>query len=225
MGLFADSKICQGELVGEYLGEVLTEAMYLERQRQFADEKHKYFMNLGGGEVIDASRKAGKCRFCNHSCEPNAETQKWLVNGERRIGIFALVDIPKGDEITFNYNFQRFDAPIACLCGKGNCRGVFGVNDDDAQDDAQTGACTRSKVAVRRCLDPVLTTSVPSAFSEQAGDLVERALITLRKRNGQLDARSVAASRSSGLLLLRNVRRSLADGCRFESSRIGQRRT
>jgi hypothetical protein len=103
--------------------------------------------------------------------------------------------------------------------------GVFGVNDDDAQDDAQTGACTRSKVAVRRCLDPVLTTSVPSAFSEQAGDLVERALITLRKRNGQLDARSVAASRSSGLLLLRNVRRSLADGCRFESSRIGQRRT
>lgn len=81
LGLFADSKICQGELVGEYLGEVLTEAMYLERQRQFADEKHKYFMNLGGGEVIDASRKAGKCRFCNHSCEPNAETQKWLVNG------------------------------------------------------------------------------------------------------------------------------------------------
>ena len=83
LGLFASKTIKEGQLVGEYLGEVLTEAAYTERQASFAAEKHKYFMNLGGGEVIDASRKAGPCRFCNHSCAPNAETQKWLVGGER----------------------------------------------------------------------------------------------------------------------------------------------
>ena len=36
-----------------------------------------------GAKVVIASRKAGPCRGCNHSCAPNAETQKWLVGGER----------------------------------------------------------------------------------------------------------------------------------------------
>lgn len=30
----------------------------------------------------------------NHSCEPNIETQKWNVNGDIRVGLFALQDIP-----------------------------------------------------------------------------------------------------------------------------------
>lgn len=34
-------------------------------------------------------------RFINHSCEPNCETQKWLVHGELAIGLFAVRDIPK----------------------------------------------------------------------------------------------------------------------------------
>lgn len=29
----------------------------------------------------------------NHSCSPNCETQKWTVNGDVRIGLFALCDI------------------------------------------------------------------------------------------------------------------------------------
>lgn len=32
----------------------------------------------------------------NHSCNPNCETQKWTVNGDVRVGLFALHDIPKG---------------------------------------------------------------------------------------------------------------------------------
>ena len=32
----------------------------------------------------------------NHSCDPNVETQKWDVNGDIRIGLFALTDIPAG---------------------------------------------------------------------------------------------------------------------------------
>jgi SET domain-containing protein len=30
----------------------------------------------------------------NHSCEPNLETQKWNVNGDIRVGLFAICDIP-----------------------------------------------------------------------------------------------------------------------------------
>ncbi len=32
----------------------------------------------------------------NHCCQPNCETQKWTVNGDTRVGLFALVDIAAG---------------------------------------------------------------------------------------------------------------------------------
>ena len=46
--------------------------------------------------VIDAGPKGNLARFMNHSCDPNVETQKWDVNGDIRIGLFALTDIPAG---------------------------------------------------------------------------------------------------------------------------------
>ena len=53
------------------------------------------------GYALDASRKGNISRLINHSCAPNAETQKWLVAGEMRIGIFAKRFIPAGREITY----------------------------------------------------------------------------------------------------------------------------
>jgi hypothetical protein len=47
-------------------------------------------------------------RFINHSCDPNCETQKWVVRGELAIGLFALRDIAAGEELTFDYNFERY---------------------------------------------------------------------------------------------------------------------
>ncbi len=47
-------------------------------------------------------------RFINHSCEPNCETQKWLVQGELAIGLFATKDLVAGQELTFDYNFERY---------------------------------------------------------------------------------------------------------------------
>lgn len=61
-------------------------------------EKHKYVMDLGEGEVIDARQKGSILRFVNHSCGPNAETQKWTIQGKRRIGLFTKDDIARGEE-------------------------------------------------------------------------------------------------------------------------------
>jgi len=47
--------------------------------------------------IIDAGPKGNYSRFMNHSCQPNCETQKWNVNGDVRIGLFALVDIVAGE--------------------------------------------------------------------------------------------------------------------------------
>lgn len=46
--------------------------------------------------IIDAGPKGNYSRFMNHSCNPNCETQKWTVNGDIRVGLFALCDIPAG---------------------------------------------------------------------------------------------------------------------------------
>lgn len=47
--------------------------------------------------IIDAGPKGNYSRFMNHSCQPNCETQKWTVNGDTRVGLFAVRDIPVGE--------------------------------------------------------------------------------------------------------------------------------
>ena len=46
--------------------------------------------------IIDAGPRGNYSRFMNHSCQPNCETQKWNVNGDIRIGLFAIDDIAAG---------------------------------------------------------------------------------------------------------------------------------
>jgi len=66
--------------------------------------------------------------FTDHSCAPNCETQKWTVNGDTRIGLFALHDIESGEELTFNYNLASDgETRKACLCGAPNCSGFIGL--------------------------------------------------------------------------------------------------
>ncbi|KDD74466.1 hypothetical protein H632_c1292p0, partial [Helicosporidium sp. ATCC 50920] len=128
-GLFAAADLAPGQFVLEYVGEVLAEAEYRRRRIIYAarGQRHFYFMNCGNGEVIDASRRGGQGRFINHSCAPNCETQKWVVGGELAIGLFTLGAVKRGEELTFDYNFERYgDKPMRCLCGSDGCRGVIG---------------------------------------------------------------------------------------------------
>uniref|UniRef100_A0ACD5TWX9 Uncharacterized protein n=1 Tax=Avena sativa TaxID=4498 RepID=A0ACD5TWX9_AVESA len=127
--------------------EVLDITAYESRQRYYASkgQKHFYFMTLNGGEVIDACTKGNLGRFINHSCSPNCRTEKWMVNGEVCIGIFAMKNIKKGEELTFDYNYVRVSgaAPQKCFCGTAKCRGYIGGDISGsgiiAQDDAEAG--------------------------------------------------------------------------------------
>jgi len=62
----------------EYVGEVLDYRQFQKRARRYAldDAQHFYFMALSSDFFIDASAKGSISRFINHSCDPNAETQK-----------------------------------------------------------------------------------------------------------------------------------------------------
>ncbi|GMP79538.1 hypothetical protein CsSME_00035035 [Camellia sinensis var. sinensis] len=129
-GLQSLEDISEGQFLIEYVGEVLDMLAYQTRQREYASKGHKhfYFMTLNGSEVIDACAKGNLGRFINHSCDPNCRTEKWMVNGEVCIGLFALRDIKKGEEVTFDYNYVRVFGAAAkkCVCGSSQCRGYIG---------------------------------------------------------------------------------------------------
>ncbi|KAK7410632.1 hypothetical protein VNO78_01574 [Psophocarpus tetragonolobus] len=132
-GLKALADVAQGQFLIEYVGEVLDMHTYEARQREYAlkGHRHFYFMTLNGSEVIDASAKGNLGRFINHSCDPNCRTEKWMVNGEICIGLFALKDIKQDEELTFDYNYVRVFGAAAkkCYCGSPNCRGYIGGGD------------------------------------------------------------------------------------------------
>lgn len=94
----------------EYIGEVLSKKDFAARAKTYAENKarHFYFMGLGPNEMIDATQKGCISRFINHSCDPNCETEKWIVGGMTRIGIFTTRDVKKGEELGFDYKFQRY---------------------------------------------------------------------------------------------------------------------
>nr|CAB3446871.1 unnamed protein product [Digitaria exilis] len=129
-GLQLQEDVTEGRFLIEYVGEVLDITSYESRQSYYASkgQKHFYFMALNGGEVIDACTKGNLGRFINHSCSPNCRTEKWMVNGEVCIGIFAMRNIKKGEELTFDYNYVRVSgaAPQKCFCGTAKCRGYIG---------------------------------------------------------------------------------------------------
>lgn len=62
---------------------------------------------------VDVFVQGALGRFINHSCDPNCETQKWVVHGELAIGLFALKDVQAGQELTFDYNFERYGDKVS----------------------------------------------------------------------------------------------------------------
>ena len=129
VGLRARSNIPRDTFIMEYVGEVLDTRLFKKRAKQYArDEvKHFYFMALSKDQFVDATCKGNISRFINHSCDPNAETQKWTVNGEIRVGFFTTKNIRAGDEVCFDYKFERYgNVAQQCFCGAENCKRWIG---------------------------------------------------------------------------------------------------
>ncbi|MBW0494768.1 hypothetical protein O181_034483 [Austropuccinia psidii MF-1] len=125
----------------EYLGEVVGFKSFQRRMKDYSDEglKHFYFMQLQGEEYIDATKKGGTGRFLNHSCNPNCYIGKWVVGRQMRMGIFTKRAVKSGEELTFNYNVDRYGHEAQeCHCGEPNCVGYLGgktQTDLGAMDD------------------------------------------------------------------------------------------
>ncbi|KAH9927944.1 uncharacterized protein BXZ73DRAFT_102452 [Epithele typhae] len=126
-GLYAMEKINRGDLVIEYVGEVI--------RAQVADKREKAYERQGIGSsylfrideelVVDATKTGNLGRLINHSCDPNCTAKIITISGEKKIVIYAKQDIELGDEITYDYHFPIEQDKIPCLCGSAKCRGTL----------------------------------------------------------------------------------------------------
>ncbi|KAE9592640.1 putative histone-lysine N-methyltransferase chromatin remodeling SET family [Lupinus albus] len=128
-GIVADEDIKLGDFIIEYVGEVIDDKTCEERlwKMKHRGETNFYLCEINRDMVIDATYKGNKSRYINHSCCPNTEMQKWIIDGETRIGIFATCDIQKGEHLTYDYQFVQFGADQDCHCGAVGCRRKLGV--------------------------------------------------------------------------------------------------
>ena len=74
--------------------------------------------------------------------------QKWNVNGQMRVGLFACKDVPAGEELTWNYNLDSFEGhkKLKCFCGAANCSGWIGMKKAQNSDaDAKSPEASKAK--------------------------------------------------------------------------------
>ena len=128
-GVFALRRIRKGTRILEYTGERISNK---EADRRYDDDNmkrhHTFLFTLDSKTCIDGSIRTGggDASFINHSCDPNCEA---VITG-RKIFIHALHTIEPGDELAYDYQYERTgkgDAKLEkfyiCKCGAPNCRG------------------------------------------------------------------------------------------------------
>ena len=113
LGIFATAPIKKGTYIVEYTGPLLT--------NKECDEipDNRYLFEVNARWTIDGSSRQNVARYINHSCRGNADV---YINNHR-IKIRAIKNIEPGQEITYDYGKDHFNAyikPHGCQCDK--CR-------------------------------------------------------------------------------------------------------
>lgn len=132
LGLYTSDSIAKGEMVVEYVGEVIglrvadkREADYLSSGRlQYRGAC--YLFRIDKEHIIDATHKGGIARFVNHSCSPNCVAKIICVEKQKKVVFFAEKNIAAGEELTYDYKLDfENDNRIPCYCKSAQCRGYL----------------------------------------------------------------------------------------------------
>ncbi|VDM31100.1 unnamed protein product [Hydatigera taeniaeformis] len=124
-GLFAAQDLEPNTIVIEYIGELIRLELANKREKEYeARNRGIYMFRLGDNMVIDATMCGGLARYINHSCQPNCFTKYVNFDNEGHIVIITKRKIEKGEELTYDYQFDLEDrtSKIPCLCGAVGCR-------------------------------------------------------------------------------------------------------
>mmetsp|Transcript_30389 Transcript_30389/g.62613 ORF Transcript_30389/g.62613 Transcript_30389/m.62613 type:complete len:446 (-) Transcript_30389:2352-3689(-) len=115
----------KGDVVEEYLGEVLTLEDFMLRVPAMRQMDKWYFCALSKDLVIDATRMGSYARFINHSCSPNAALKPWSVATYRRVLVTLTEDVGAGREVTLSYDYESGEMTQPCWCGAPTCQGFI----------------------------------------------------------------------------------------------------
>lgn len=109
LGLFAGEPIAKGACVIEYVGNMISE-------EQYQKSRSLYLFEVGKTGALDGSPRWNRARYINHSCRPNCEPNI----RRRRVFIHAIREIAPGEELTYDYGSDYFEANIGenCRCIK-----------------------------------------------------------------------------------------------------------
>ncbi|MEA2930066.1 MAG: uncharacterized protein QOG38_2494 [Hyphomicrobiales bacterium] len=115
LGVFATEPIKKGKFIVEYTGPLLT------NEQCEAIPDNKYLFEVNARWTINGATRSNVARYINHSCRGNADT---YILRTHQVKIRAIKNIKPGDEITYDYGEDHFNAyikPYGCKCDK--CRG------------------------------------------------------------------------------------------------------
>jgi len=126
-GLFALEHIAAKELVIEYVGDVVRQAVADAREKMYQKRGigSSYLFRIDEDSIVDATMTGNLARFMNHSCDPNCIAKIIEEEGKKKIVIYSCRDISQGEEITYDYKFPLEEDKIPCRCGTAKCRGFL----------------------------------------------------------------------------------------------------
>ena len=128
-GVFALVDLAQGELILEYVGEVISWKEALRRHpHDPLQPNHTFYFHIDDKHVIDGNVGGNSMRWINHACKPNGVADE--ENG--RVFIKALKNIKAGSELFYDYGLmidarytKKLLADYPCWCGAKKCRGTL----------------------------------------------------------------------------------------------------
>ena len=128
-GVFAVQDIAEGEVLIEYIGQVIGWQEAQERHpHDPKDPNHTFYFHIDEKHVIDAKFGGNSSRWINHSCQPNCIADEQ----DGRIFIKARRAIQAGEELNYDYGLvidepltAELKADYPCWCGSRKCRGTL----------------------------------------------------------------------------------------------------
>ena len=117
-GLVAYKDIKKGTKIIEYKGKIITRKQS-EKDPKFDNGRAIYLFNLNKRYDLDGDFKFNTARLINHSCEPNCE----VTGSGLKIWVYAIKDIKKDEELSYDYGFSydKDYKQFPCRCGAKNC--------------------------------------------------------------------------------------------------------
>lgn len=147
-GVRTKEMIPRGQLIIEYVGEVITSTEATRRERSYSQLGLFYLHDIHAHEkreqesyVLDPTLYGNAARMLNHSCEPNVTTLEVSMSREgtqkvggdpsklprvARVGFFTLRDVAAGEELCIDYSPGRhgddLQKVMRCFCGSPKCK-------------------------------------------------------------------------------------------------------